>query len=143
MRRVLAVVTLAGRPFGRVGDVALARDQADYPPCSASGWKFNWTIPTPRWSRRKRIVPLVKGVNQVDFSWANTQIDPNTIVFRVIPRAEPAGEKQREGQGRSQAARRESPFRELSAQRGGPSCGRSPPTIPVLRAVRISYLLGN
>ena len=30
--------------------------------------------------------------NQVDFSWANTQIDPNTIVFRVIPRVEPAGE---------------------------------------------------
>ena len=24
----------------------------------------------------ERIVPLVKGVNQVDFSWANTQIDP-------------------------------------------------------------------
>lgn len=32
----------------------------------------------------ERIVPLVKGGNQVDFSWANTQIDPNTIVFRVI-----------------------------------------------------------
>ena len=32
----------------------------------------------------ERIVPLVKGENQVDFSWANTQIDPNTILFRVI-----------------------------------------------------------
>jgi len=32
----------------------------------------------------ERIVPLVRGVNQVDFSWANTQIDPNTIIFRVI-----------------------------------------------------------
>jgi hypothetical protein len=32
----------------------------------------------------ERIVPLVKGENQVDFSWANTQIDPNTIVFRVV-----------------------------------------------------------
>jgi hypothetical protein len=32
----------------------------------------------------ERIVPLVKGANQIDFSWANTQIDPNTIVFRVI-----------------------------------------------------------
>ena len=30
-------------------------------------------------------MPLVKGVNQVDFSWANTQIDPNTILFRVSP----------------------------------------------------------
>jgi len=38
----------------------------------------------------ERIVPLVKGLNQVDFSWANTEIDPNTIVFRVIPRAEAA-----------------------------------------------------
>src|SRR4051812_5274489 len=36
----------------------------------------------------ERIVPLVKGENQVDFSWANTQIDPNTIVFRVIAPAE-------------------------------------------------------
>jgi hypothetical protein len=36
----------------------------------------------------ERIVPLVKGLNQVDFSWANTQIDPNTIVFRVLPRDE-------------------------------------------------------
>ncbi len=35
----------------------------------------------------ERIVPLVKGVNQVDFAWANTQIDPNTIVFRVVPRS--------------------------------------------------------
>jgi len=32
----------------------------------------------------ERIVPLVQGENQVDFSWANTQIDPNTIVFRVL-----------------------------------------------------------
>src|ERR1700690_1550673 len=32
----------------------------------------------------ERIVPLVKGENQVDFSWANTQIDPNTIVLRVV-----------------------------------------------------------
>src|SRR6476620_10521076 len=32
----------------------------------------------------ERIVPLIKGENQVDFSWANTQIDPNTIVFRVV-----------------------------------------------------------
>ena len=40
----------------------------------------------------ERIVPLVKGVNQVDFSWANTQIDPGTIVFRVIPH-KPADDK--------------------------------------------------
>lgn len=38
----------------------------------------------------ERIVPLVKGENQVDFSWANTQIDPSTIVFRVVS---PVGDK--------------------------------------------------
>lgn len=32
----------------------------------------------------ERIVPLVQGTNQIDFSWANTRIDPNTIVFRVL-----------------------------------------------------------
>ncbi len=32
----------------------------------------------------ERVVPLVRGVNQVDFSWANTHIDPDTIVFRVL-----------------------------------------------------------
>src|ERR1700760_1806205 len=36
----------------------------------------------------ERIVPLIKGENQVDFSWANTQIDPNTIVFRVLGASE-------------------------------------------------------
>jgi hypothetical protein len=38
----------------------------------------------------ERIVPLVKGENQVDFSWANTQIDSDSIVFRVIA---PVGDK--------------------------------------------------
>ena len=32
----------------------------------------------------ERIVPLVKGVNQVDFSWANTRIDPDTLVLRIL-----------------------------------------------------------
>jgi len=41
----------------------------------------------------ERIVPLVKGVNQVDFSWANTQIDSNTILFRVIPHQAKDAEK--------------------------------------------------
>ena len=39
----------------------------------------------------ERFVPLVQGVNQVDFSWANTRIDPNTILFRVL---EPADAEQ-------------------------------------------------
>ena len=32
----------------------------------------------------ERIVPLRKGVNDIDFSWHNTSIRPETIVFRVL-----------------------------------------------------------
>ena len=77
----------------------------------------------------ERIVPLVEGVNQVDFSWANTQIDPNTIVFRVIAGTDGAAAKAASKAGaaeakrplpRGQALGRESPLGQLSAQRGGP-----------------------
>ncbi len=41
----------------------------------------------------ERVLPLVKGENQVDFSWANTQIDPNTIVLRMMgPETDTASE---------------------------------------------------
>lgn len=43
----------------------------------------------------ERIVPLVRGLNQVDFSWANTRIDPQTIVFRLLG---PAGGSQLEAE---------------------------------------------
>ena len=33
----------------------------------------------------ERIVPLVKGINQVDFSWVNTRIDPESLVLRILP----------------------------------------------------------
>ena len=39
----------------------------------------------------ERIVPLPKGVNQVDFSWANTAIDKDSIQFRAL--ADPEGIK--------------------------------------------------
>jgi hypothetical protein len=32
----------------------------------------------------ERIVPLVRGVNQVDFSWNNTRIDKDSIQFRAL-----------------------------------------------------------
>jgi hypothetical protein len=35
----------------------------------------------------ERIVPLVAGTNQVDFAWANTRIDPASLVFRVLTAA--------------------------------------------------------
>ncbi|MEM7019074.1 MAG: hypothetical protein AAF512_17250 [Pseudomonadota bacterium] len=36
----------------------------------------------------ERIVPLVSGLNQIDFSWRNTAIDPDTIVFRTLETSE-------------------------------------------------------
>jgi len=39
----------------------------------------------------ERVVPLLKGVNQVDFSWANTAIDKDSIQFRAL--ADPEGIK--------------------------------------------------
>ncbi len=33
----------------------------------------------------ERIVPLKKGRNSIDFSWQNTAIKPETVVFRVLP----------------------------------------------------------
>src|SRR5687768_8277122 len=74
----------------------------------------------------ERIVPLVKGENQVDFSWAGTAIDPNTIVFRVV-----------ESKGDVKVLSVSYPPNEaalvwaVSAAESGPA------------RVRISYLLGN
>ena len=74
----------------------------------------------------ERIVPLVKGDNQVDFSWAGTAIDPNTIVFRVV-----------ESKGDVKVLSVSYPPNEaalvwaVSAAESGPA------------RVRISYLLGN
>ena len=41
--------------------------------------------------KEERVVPLLKGVNQVDFSWANTAIDKDSIQFRAL--ADPEGIK--------------------------------------------------
>src|SRR6187402_1091520 len=78
----------------------------------------------------ERIVPLVKGENQVDFSWANTQIDPNTIVFRVIGSA---GDKQLDAKVLSVSY----PPNEAALvwAVGASNSGSA--------RVRISYLLGN
>lgn len=78
----------------------------------------------------ERVVPLVKGANQVDFSWANTQIDPNTIVFRVVG---PSGSEKLEVTVASVSY----PPNESSLvwTVGASSSGSA--------RVRISYLLGN
>jgi hypothetical protein len=94
----------------------------------------------------ERIVPLVKGVNQVDFSWANTQIDPNTIVFRVIPKPAPQDEPAGEPAAEAEAAAKPLEVAVLSVS--------YPPNEAALvwqvaasdsgsARVRISYLLGN
>lgn len=78
----------------------------------------------------ERIVPLVKGTNQVDFSWANTQIDPNTIVFRVVG---PVGTEKLEV---SVASVSYPPNESALVWTVGASASGS-------ARVRISYLLGN
>jgi hypothetical protein len=101
----------------------------------------------------ERIVPLVRGVNQVDFSWANTQIDPNTIVFRVLG---PGGAKDEKPAEKKPEAKEEKP-----AEKGDKEgmvvrvlSVSYPPNEAALvwqvsatesgsARVRISYLLGN
>ncbi len=93
----------------------------------------------------ERIVPLVKGVNQVDFSWANTQIDPNTILFRVLPKAAEQGDADKP-EAKPAAAEAAMDVKVLSVS--------YPPNENALvwqvasnrsgsARVRISYLLGN
>ena len=100
----------------------------------------------------ERIVPLVEGVNQVDFSWANTQIDPQTIVFRVLG---PAADKKADDKQPDD----KQPDDEKQAAGAGPLDVKVlsvsyPPNEAALvwqvsssgsgaARVRISYLLGN
>jgi hypothetical protein len=88
----------------------------------------------------ERIVPLVKGVNQIDFSWANTQIDPSTIVFRVVGRGSTNNDKAQEQADAdldvtvlsvSYPPNEAALVWQVSANDGGSA------------RVRISYLLGN
>src|SRR5688572_27556734 len=75
------LIGLCGESFGRVKLITLpVRERVE----------IQLDNPGATLVEEERIVPLVKGENQVDFSWANTQIDPNTIVFRVVA---PVGEK--------------------------------------------------
>jgi hypothetical protein len=92
MRRALTAVLLGLGLSVTLADVALARIKLITLPVRERV-EIQLDNPNATLVEEERIVPLVKGVNQVDFSWANTQIDPNTIVFRVIPRVEPAGKK--------------------------------------------------
>lgn len=86
----------------------------------------------------ERIVPLVKTAaddepNQVDFSWANTAIDPETIVFRVIGPA--AGEANAGMQIRVHSVSYPPNEQALVWQVAASKSGAA--------RVRISYVLGN
>lgn len=42
------------------------------------------THPSATLVEEERIVPLVQGANQVDFSWRNSRVDPHSILFRLV-----------------------------------------------------------
>lgn len=92
MQRALAVVLLGLGLSITLADTALARIKLITLPVRERV-EIQLDNPNATLVEEERIVPLVKGVNQVDFSWANTQIDPNTIIFRVIPRGAPEDEQ--------------------------------------------------
>jgi hypothetical protein len=89
MPRALAIVVLASGLLVALCDVALARIKLITLPIRERV-EIQLDNPNATLVEEERVVPLVKGVNQIDFSWANTQIDPGTIVIRVIPRVGPA-----------------------------------------------------
>lgn len=82
---ILGVLLLAAAPLDAVARIKLitlpVRERVD----------VQLDHPELTLVEEERVVPLVEGVNQVDFSWANTRIDPDTIVFRVLPPVEGEG----------------------------------------------------
>lgn len=150
MRRFPAFLVLALAVAAAMPQAALARIKLITLPVRERV-EIQLDNPSATLVEEERIVPLVKGVNQVDFSWANTQIDPNTIVFRVIPKAEEkAAEKPAEkpAEGAKPEAKPAAPLdvKVLSVS--------YPPNEAALvwqvsasdsgtARVRISYLLGN
>jgi hypothetical protein len=91
MRRAAATAVVVLAVLGAMPSVASARIKLITLPVRQRV-EIQLDHPNATLVEEERIVPLVKGVNQVDFSWANTQIDPNTIVFRVIPKADAPAE---------------------------------------------------
>jgi len=150
MRRTLAVVMLGLGLWITRADIALARIKLITLPVRERV-EIQLDNPNATLVEEERIVPLVKGINQVDFSWANTQIDPSTILFRVIPRVEeaqpetgPAAKEAESGQATKEAEPLDVkvlsvsyPPNEAALVWQVSSSGSGP------ARVRISYLLGN
>ena len=79
----------------------------------------------------ERIVPLVQGENQVDFSWVGTDIDSETIVFRVLGPAPGSEGLKANVLSVSYPPGEDALIWQVSASRSGSA------------RVRISYLLGG
>ena len=80
----------------------------------------------------ERIVPMVQGINQVDFAWANTLIDPSSLVFQVVSEPNPASTPvQANILSVSYPPNENALIWSIAADRSGPV------------RVRISYLLGG
>lgn len=77
----------------------------------------------------ERIVPLLAGSNEVDFSWADTPVDRDSIVFRVVPESDE--QRRIEVLAVSYPPGENALVWRLSTDRAGPA------------RVRISYLMGR
>ena len=94
----------------------------------------------------ERIVPLTKGENQVDFSWANTQIDPQSIVFRIVADGAEQAAEDAQGEADENDSTAETEINVLSVSYP-PNESALVWTVAASRSgsarVRISYILGN
>ena len=72
---VVVTVSLRGPAFGRIKLITLpVRERVE----------IQLDNPNATLVEEERIVPLLKGLNHVDFSWSNSRIDKWSIQFRVI-----------------------------------------------------------
>lgn len=79
----------------------------------------------------ERVVPLLEGRNQVDFSWKNVAVDAGTIVFRVLGPADDEGEMEVNVISVTYPPNENALVWDVHASRAGAA------------TVRISYLLGG
>ena len=79
----------------------------------------------------ERVVPLLEGRNKIDFSWKSVNVDPGTIVFRVLGPADGEGEMRVNVISVTYPPNENALVWDVHASRAGAA------------TVRISYLLGG
>ena len=87
--------------------------------------------PTATLVEEERVVPLLEGRNQIDFSWKNVAVDEGTIVFRVLGPADGQGEMRVNVISVTYPPNENALVWDVHASRAGSA------------TVRISYLLGG